>query len=307
MVKLTNKKIKWMVDEVVKKSEDTGIVASIQGVSQRRVQQLVKFYNEQGRYPVLDMKRRPRTSLTEEQKEIVEKAYGECYLGARLLRHHIRKHYGQNIPQNKIHQHLLSAKLANPDPKKQKKRKRCRYERKHSLSLAHADWLEHGELQVIAYEDDASRNILALGEFTNATTDNAIEVLNEAMAVATEHNGVIFAINTDRGSQFYANAGEKKKKGISRFEQYLMDQNIRHIPSKRNNPQTNGKIERWFQEYIKHRQKFDTARQFMDWYNNRIHGSLRLDWGETPSEAFIRKMRPGNLLGMFLGRIEKED
>jgi hypothetical protein len=28
-------------------------------------------------------------------------------------------------------------------------------------------------------------------------------------------------VNTDRGSQFYVSGGEKKKKGVSRFEPYL--------------------------------------------------------------------------------------
>ena len=296
-----------MVDQVIKKGESTDVVAQVQGVSRRRVQQVVKFYKEHDTFPVLDMKRRPRTYLTEEQKEIIEKAYGECYLGARLLRHHIRKHYRINVPQNKIHHHLLDVRLAKPDPKKQKKRKRCRYERKHSLSLLHADWLDHEGVQVIAYEDDASRDILSIGEFTNATTVNAIEVLKEAEAVAAECYGSILAINTDRGSQFYASGGEKKKKGISDFEQYLMDQEIKHIPSKRNNPQTNGKIERWFQEYIKHRHRFDTAQEFIEWYNDRIHGALKLEWGETPNEAFVRKMRPESLLGMFSNIIEREE
>jgi hypothetical protein len=60
--------------------------------------------------------------------------------------------------------------LARPHPKKQKKRKRCRYERKHSLSLVHADWLDYDGVQVIAFEDDASIKILSIGEFANATT-----------------------------------------------------------------------------------------------------------------------------------------
>ena len=68
MVKLTNKKIRWMVDQVIKKGESTDVVAQVQGVSRRRVQQVVKFYKEHGRFPVLDMKRRPCTYLTKEQK-----------------------------------------------------------------------------------------------------------------------------------------------------------------------------------------------------------------------------------------------
>ena len=42
----------------------------------------------------------------------------------------------------------------------------------------------------------------------------------------------------------------------------------------------------------------------MRWYNNRIHGSLRLDWGETPDEAFIRKLKPENILGLFFKTVD---
>jgi len=191
MVKLTNKKIRWAVKQVVKENRDTKVIAKTYGVSRRRIQQLTKEYKETGEYPILNMKRRPRTYLNDEQKQIIEKAYNECFLGARLLRYHIKKHYKQNIPQNNIHQHLLRKKIAVPNPNKQKKRKRCKYERKHSLSLVHADWCEHNNVKVIAYEDDASRNILAMGEFEHVTGENTIKILKEAEAVAAQYNGNI--------------------------------------------------------------------------------------------------------------------
>jgi len=308
VTKLNDKKIRWLCRHVVDIGDKTTRdVSDIYDITMRRAQQLLKFYNEYGQYPTLNMKRRPRTHLTEEQKCIIVEAHNECFLGARLLRYHIKRHYGVNIPQNKIHKHLLEVGLAKTDPKKQKKRKRCRYERKHSLSLVHADWLDHDGSQVIAYEDDASRRVISIGEFISATTENAIQVLKEAEALATNYCGCILAINTDRGTQFYASGGEKKKKGISQFERYLKDQGIKHIPSRRNNPQTNGKIERWFQEYLKHRHRFDTAQEFMEWYNNRIHGALKLEWGETPNEAFMRKMRAESLIGMFFKSFGRED
>jgi hypothetical protein len=65
---------------------------------------------------------------------------------------------------------------------------------------------------------------------------------------------------------------------------------------------TGSKIERWFPEYRKHRWGFDSAYAFAEWYNNRIHGALDLECGETQNEAFIRKIRGENLLGMFLER-----
>ncbi len=42
MVKLTDKKIKWAVEQVINKGESTELVAAIYGVSRRRIPQLVK-------------------------------------------------------------------------------------------------------------------------------------------------------------------------------------------------------------------------------------------------------------------------
>jgi putative transposase len=247
------------------------MVAAIYGVSRWRIQQLVKEYKETGEYPLLDKNRRPKTYLSDEEKRIIEEAYNESFLGARLLRYHIQKHYKRNIPQNKIHQHLLAVGLARPNPKKQKKLKRRRYERKHSLSPVHADWLDYDGLQVIAFEGDASRKILAIGEFAHTTADNSIAVFKRAEEASRGYRSHIIAVNTDQGSQFYASGGDKKRKGVSRFEQCLKVLGVKHIPSRRNNPQTNGKIERWFHEYRKHRWRFDSDYTFSGWYNNRIH------------------------------------
>ena len=138
---------------------------------------------------MLDKKRRPKTHLSDDEKRIIEDAHNASFQGARLLRVHIQKHYKRSISHNKIHQHLLEVGLARPNLKKQKKRKRCRYERKHSLSLVHADWLDYDGTQVIAYEDDASRKILSIGEFTNATTDNTICVFKRAENIARAYRG----------------------------------------------------------------------------------------------------------------------
>jgi len=299
MVKMTNRRIKLGIDWILKKGETVDGVANTFKISTRRIEQLVKFFKEKGEYPVLNPRRRPKEYLTEEQKKIIKQAYSESYFGARMLRHHIIKRHKQNIPQNKIHEYLLEIGFAKPDPKKQKKRKRGRYERDYSLSLLHADYMETEGIHVIAYEDDASRKILSIGEFNNATTDNALDVLKIAEQEAKEVNGSIEAINTDRGSQFYPNKKDKNGEADSVFRDYLESKGIIHIPSRRNNPQTNGKIERWFQEYLRHRHKFNSANEFKDWYNDRIHGSLELEWGETPNEAFVRKMQPESILGRY--------
>jgi len=81
--------------------------------------------------------------------------------------------------------------------------------------------MENNGIHVIAFEDDASRKILSIGEFNNSTTDNALEVLKGAELEAMEVNGLLQAIDTDRGSQFYPNKKDKNGDADSVFRDYL--------------------------------------------------------------------------------------
>ncbi|HUI38625.1 MAG TPA: IS481 family transposase, partial [Thermoplasmata archaeon] len=72
------------------------------------------------------------------------------------------------------------------------------------------------------------------------------------------------------------------------------------------NPQTNGKLERLWLEYDRHRWRWERLDQFIAWYNDQIHGSLRTDRFETPIEAWQRKMPPEVLLGLHLRVVEAE-
>jgi hypothetical protein len=47
-----------------------------------------------------------------------------------------------------------------------------------------------------------------------------------------------------------------------------------YIPSRRNNHQTNGKLERFWLEYDRHRFRFDTMEEFIVWCNNRMHRAV---------------------------------
>ena len=57
-----------------------------------------------------------------------------------------------------------------------------------------------------------------------------------------------------------------------------------------NTPPTNGKVEKWLDLYRIHRKRFPAFEEFIEWYNNRPHGSLNLRRAETPEMAFWRKM-----------------
>jgi len=90
MVRLTNKKIRWIIRRKTEGEKTNEQIAAAMKITPRRVQQLYQKYKATGAVPKLNKNRRPRTHLTEEQRQIIDGAHREVYLGARLLRHHIR-------------------------------------------------------------------------------------------------------------------------------------------------------------------------------------------------------------------------
>jgi len=305
MVKLREGKLKWVLKQKDKKNEQ---LAATCGISIRRFQQLKAQYRKTGEIPKLNPNRRPKTMLTEEEKQFIDRALEESKLtGAVTIRLYIAKYYNKKLPYGKVHQHLLATGVSKPDKKKQKQRKYCRYERKHSFSLGHMDFHDSKVIPgkyVVAWEDDASRKILAGGEFDEETTENAMKIVREAKKVAFEqYFAILLQLNTDRGSQFYANIPNTEgDKAISKFEKFLQKEGIKHSPSRRNHPQTNGKEERWFRTYSENRMKFESFDEFVKWYNDRIHLGLNRKEGVTPNDAFIRKLRAESLIGMFFRR-----
>src|SRR3990172_8196133 len=176
MVKLTEKNIKWIIRHTeIQKDETTESISMMYKISERRVQQIRKEYKDTGEIPRLIKSRRPKTELSDRDEEIIRKAWESTRVGARLLFYDLKSE-GYKIPHNKINKYLLANNLTIPDLKKQKQRKRCRYERKHTGSLIHGDWHRTSESHphVIVWIDDASRRALAGGEVAPATAGGAV-------------------------------------------------------------------------------------------------------------------------------------
>lgn len=134
--------------------------------------------------------------------------------------------------------------------------------------------------------DDASRFITGYDIFDEATPENAISVLERSI----ERYGKPFELLTDHGSQFYANFGKiKSVVGISKFQQYLVFRKINHILGRVQHPQTNGKIERFFETLQSKIGHFNSIEEFVTWYNAK-RPSLNWDELETPIQAFYRKV-----------------
>ncbi|GBE55481.1 integrase core domain protein [archaeon BMS3Bbin15] len=222
-------------------------------------------------------------------------AHEKYKVGACMLEQILKLESGIKMSHNKIHRVLREHELAKRDTKKVRRRKWVRYERKHSMSLWHTDWkyVKSSKKWMIAYLDDASRLVVAHGVFDNATTENAIAVLEEGI----KKYGLPDAILTDRGSQFYANAGERKARGECEFERYLRVNGIKHIIGRVNHPQTNGKVERFCGTVAQKISLFNSIDELVKWHNEiKPHMSLNMAQLETPAKAFFRKLPPERII-----------
>ena len=301
MTKLNKAKIKWIVRQVVKHNRKTSEVASVYGITSRRVRQLVQSFRSTGKMPELKTNRRPQKPLNPEQIMTINHVFNDSRLSPKLLYVEL-KMQGKRIPKNKLYQHLKQKGLVKPTTSKQKKRKRCRYERQHSGSLIHGD--SHrtsvSHPYCMLWMDDASRKLLSGVESkTPMTNKHSISTMKEAIKAAWEYNVVVRQANTDRGSEFFSNKKHMNPGSKSDFERYLLSVGVKHVPSRVGNPQTNGKLERHWLEYDRHRWRFDSLKEYMVWYNRRLHGGLDLDFGECPDKAFVRKMRPESMVGLM--------
>ena len=287
MVKLNDRKIHWIIHEKLR-GRGAGELALIQRVSRRRIEQLWQAYRATGTIPALKTPGRPRkASISLRDTALILEVYDRLKVNALTLENVLKHTHGLNLPHNRIHMILKENGRAMPQPSKQRRRKWVRYEREHSMSLWHMDWKQLSDGRWwIAAEDDASRLIVGYGVFHEATAENTIQVLKQAI----EKHGRPREVLTDRGSQFYANEGERREKGISQFEAYLAEQGIKHILCRVNHPQTNGKLERFYGVYEQKQHQFKSVDEYVHWHNEiKPHLSLNIESLETPIQAFQRK------------------
>ena len=95
--------------------------------------------------------------------------------------------------------------------------------------------------------------IRAGGEFSETTAEGAITTLEAARRRAETWGLEIREVNTDRGSQFFANKGEAPSSAHTQFGRYLAEWGIRYMVIRGNPPETNWKLERFWRECDRHR------------------------------------------------------
>lgn len=298
-MKLTATKVRYIIRHK-KKGESSDTIGKDMKISTRRVNQVWREYKETGKEPVIGEELgRPKKTITPGESEIIKKAFDRFKFGARMLEPVIDGIYNIHIPHNRLHIHMLREGLAVENEKKKKRRKWVRYERQHSMSAGHIDWHEDEKkgIKVCAILDDASRKILAGGEFTTIDTENSMKVIDQMV----ENYWIICPLRElimDHGSEFGAHRRDENGNWDSEFKKHIVNLGIKPILARVKHPQTNGKIEKWFDTYQRFRKFFSSFDEFVDWYNNRPHGSLNFDELETPEQAFWRKMQPEAIFGI---------
>jgi len=257
----------------------------IANISVRRVYQVKEVFDKTGEIPEIGKGiGRPSKPFEIWEIEIVKEAYEKYRVSADTLERLIEKDYNKHMGHNRINKILIYLGYSKPKLKKDIRKKNwIRYQRRHSLTAAHIDWHYLKGLWIFGVDDDASRKLLALIETEKESTDNSII----GIELALKH-GQIKQCISDHGAEFTSNF----IRADSRFREYLKSRDIKQILCRIKHSQSNGKIERWFECYDRHRKAFKTKEDFVHCYNDiRPHRALNFKELETPSQAFIRKLR----------------
>lgn len=252
------------------------------------VYKLVDKYEREGQLAYKTKKSgRPRLRINQRFVKRVIELRKETDYGSEKL-HYVIKNRGFSVSQHIIQTILDENKLTEPCEKRRGQRKYVRYQWPISNYMWHTDWSEYEGKWYMAYIDDRSRKIMAAGEFNNATEVNAIFLLYQAILTNEVCPCIVLS---DKGTQFYNS--KKNKKGIltpSLFEQELGQLGIEFWTSRRNHPQTNGKMEKWFDTMKKYLKKHPdkSLQDFVRWYNKeRIHHALQY---KTPEEVYMQNL-----------------
>ena len=288
MKKLNQKKVRWIVREMIKGERSVYRIAKQMNITPQWVREIHRIYQKTGQYLYPKKSGRKPRPVSEEERARVLGIRKQHPLSPVTLER-ILDEQGIHIAHNRIYKILKEEGLVKNEPKKQRRRKWIRYERRYSNSLWHADWFEEKQDQIILFEDDASRFITGYGVFRHASAGNAVTVLERAI----NKYGIPKQLMTDHGIQFTSLPRETCRNPRSNeFQQSLQSYGIKHIKARVKHPQSNGKVERVYQTIKALRRNFSCLDDTVCYYNfQRPHSSLDNGCLRTPYEAFFDKLR----------------
>ena len=198
--RLMAKSIRYAMKQL-EKGKSASTVANELGVTPRHIRRLRAEFREIGFAHVPRSAGRPARKLpSQEEVQLVLNAYRQENVGVLRTTMNLLM-VGHNIRYQRAYCIMKDNGLVVPSEAKSKKRKWIRYERKHSNSMWHTDWYVMKDprmkgLNLITYLDDAPRCVTGAGLFTQATSENAVIILRQAI----KRFGAPATILSDNGS-----------------------------------------------------------------------------------------------------------
>ncbi len=292
--RLDEKAINYIVRELGK-GRRTSHVAEEMKVSQRRVQQLRTEFRRTGRPHVPLRPGRGAVRPSREQADAVMDACRTEPAGVTRTAKYVRG-MGVLISYSLVYRIMKGHNAVTPSAAKSRRRKWVRYERRYSNAMWHTDWHEMKDhrfqgYQLITYLDDAPGCVTGAAVCREATSENAVAVLQASMA----EFGTPATILSDNGACFVGVRGKTSTKSWTptAFESELLDRGIELINARPYHPRTNGKLERFHRTPEEELRHFGSLSEFVAYYNEvRLHWSLDIDNGETPLQAFHNRKVP---------------
>lgn len=298
--RITEESRKYLVRERKKGVSPSKIARDLK-ITTRHVRRLWARFQKTGTTHV--KMGRPRNCTTASQIRLVTDAHQKHPVGVVHTARNLRKNH--DISYHTVYRILKKNGVVAASTAKSRRRKWVRYERRYSNAMWHVDWHTMKDprfrgLQLVTYLDDASRCVVAARIFTQATSENTVLVLQEAVG----RFGTPATILSDNGACFVGRNGRrnapKEKWKPTAFEAALLDRGIELINSRPHHPQTNGKLERFFRSVEDEIWHYESMSAYIEYYNEeRLHFSLDIDNYQTPLRAFSDKkassaIRKGN-------------
>ena len=286
--RLTAKAIRYAMGQIKKGASSSAVAVQI-GVTPRHVRRLWAEFCATGSPHIPRMLGRPATQPSPDEVQLVLDEHRREDVGVLRTAMNLRKDY--DISYAKVYQVMKENGLVVPSAAKSRRRKWIRYERKHSNSMWHTDWHVMKDprfrgLNLITYLEDASRCVTGARLFKEATSENAVTALRQAIGEL----GTPATVLSDNGSCFVGRGGRKKPAGTwtpTLFENELLNLGIELINSRPYHPQTNGKLERFHRSIEEEIHHYESLSEYIEYYNERrLHFSLDMRNYETPLKAF---------------------
>jgi len=249
-------KARLVITAVVIEGRSQGEVARAYGVSQGWVSRLVARYRAEGEAAYEPRSRRPGTSPGAVSENTVQLIIGlrkdlagqGLDAGPHTICWHLEHHHGITVSAATVSRYLTRHGLVTPDPAKRPRSSYLRFEAEQPNECWQSDFTHYrlaagADTEIVCWLDDHSRFVLHLTCHDRVTGPVVLATFRAACA----RHGVPASTLTDNGTVYTARFAGGGRRGRNGLEHELARLQIRQKNGKPNHPQTQGKIERFWQ------------------------------------------------------------